>query len=506
MGREQNNLLKFFPHAYSVRRLAGGSDDKGKTKASYNTIRQPLSDSLFFEHFEGKAAVSVQPILEEGNICQWGAIDIDDYNDPKLIDRVRHAVSLFNLPCYVERSKSGGVHIYFFLNQAVVAKPFRRALQKIAVWLGFPKYEIRPLQDEIDFSASDLGTFMVLPGFGMGYENFKLAYNSCLVDIKEFNKITDEGDFNDGPACLYPLQRIGQTSGEFNNRNLLLYQLGVFFRYKFPADWAKRLTDYNSNIITPSLPGKEVAALIKQLEKNSKCHYRCSGEPFEDVCNKSACQFRKYGVAARESAESIISPEGITILDTDPPVFFVTLNNPLTAETVRIKLSSDQLLNVNNFKKRCLETIHIIPTLPKQKEWEAVVSTMLSSAQHLPVSFDMTEEARVLDAVYRYCLTTVKSSNAEDILRGRVWMEQQDDKLVAHFRQVDFTNYLATHRIGLKSNEVHSTLMELVRMSHLQTEKIDLGGATVAVFKTVIHSRYLQLQTELEQEKNKEAS
>lgn len=496
-------LLNFFPRAYSVRAMGGGKDEKGKAKSSYNTIRQPLPDAFLFGHFAGKQAISVQPILDAGggNTCQWGMIDIDSYRDETLIKRVRKAVTLFQLTCYVEESKSGGAHVYFLLDQPTVVAPFQKALRKLSIWMGFPNAEIFPKQVSIPFEAGDLGSFVVLPGFGIGLDKAREQFSACTTTIKEFNKITDEGEFADGPACLSPLIKLGQANG-FSNRNLTLYQLAVYFRYNSPAGWKERVQEYNSTVFDEPLPENEVNALIGQLEKNAKCHYRCSGEPFEAVCNKNNCQTRKFGVAARESASSIISPEGITVLLTDPPIYFATLINPMTGVEHRVKLTSDQLINVNQFKKRCLETIQALPSLPKQVDWESVVNNLMQSAQHLPVPFEMTEEARVLDAIYRYCLTSVKSTKPEDLLRGRVWLEDSGTGLIAHFRQVDFTNYLAGHRVaGLKSQEVHAVLNELCRMDHIQVEKIDLGGVTVSVYKSYIQSRYLELQAQIEKEK-----
>lgn len=500
----EHNLLCFFPRAYSVRRLQEDSAGTGKRNASYNCIRQEPADSLLFQHYQGTGgAVSVQPILEEGNVCQWGAIDIDSYGDDKLVEQVRQAARIFGVNCFIEQSKSKGVHLYILLDRPTVAKPFRRALQKIAVWLGHPKAEIRPAQDEIDFANSDLGTFMVLPGFGMGFEKAKAAFEAATITIEAFNSLVNEGELSDGPPCLFPLQVAGQQpDGLSKVRNLFMYQMGIFLKYKHPADWQSRLTSYNELGIAKGIPPNELEALIGQLDKNAKCHYRCTGEPFESVCNKTACQFRKFGVASRESASSIISPEGITVLGTDPPVWFATLNNPKNNETVRTKLTTDQLLNVNGFKKRCMEALNCIPTLPKQKDWEAVVSDLLKNAQSLPVPFEMTEEARVLDAIYRFCLTSLKSSSPENILKGRIWYEKlPDDRLFAHFRQVDFTNFVSSSRGGaMKTNEVHTVLSELYRLNHLQMEKLDLGGATVSVYKIQIHSRYLEVQAQIEAE------
>lgn len=504
---EIRKLLNFSSCGYNIRwRTSDGKDEAGKRQAKYNTVREPLADASLLGHFQGKQAISVQPILDTGNTVQWGCIDIDDYNDPDLLETVRKKAALWKIPCYLEKSKSDGVHLYIFLNQPVVVPPFRKALRKIAIWLGFPKAEIRPVQDMVDFAGGDTGTMIVVPGFGKGVEGFLAAYKSALCDVKVFNDLTDEGDFADAPACLFPLHRLGEAQG-FSSKNLYLYQLAVYYRYKFPVDWAERVRSYNDDVLTGSngekLESREVEALIKQLSGNSKCHYRCNGEPFEDVCNKTQCQFRRFGVAARESADSIINPEGITVLDTDPPIWFVTLTDPKTAESVRVKLSTDELLTVAKFKKRCLETIQVIPTLPKQKDWEALVSKLLESATYMPVPFDMTEEARLQDAVVRFCLTSCKSSKADDLLRGRVWMEPlEGGGVLAHFRQVDLINYLGVHRIGgVKMSDVHSTMNDLCKRELLTIEKIDLGGVAVTVYKVAIASRYLELQALIEEEK-----
>jgi len=500
---EPTNLLKFFPRAYSVRNLKEDNAGTGKRNAAYNCIRQEVPSAFLISHFNGTGpAISVQPLLEEGNICQWGAIDIDSYGDDNLVNEVRKAVQIFGINCFIEQSKSKGVHIYIILDRPVLAKPFRKALHKLAVWIGHPKAEIRPLQDEVNFSESDLGTFMVLPGYGFGSEKIGAALSAATISIEAFNAAMDEGNLSDGPPCLFPLQMAGQSVDGLNKvRNLFMYQMGVFLKYKHPADWKEKLTEYNELGIAKGIPANELTALIGQLDKNAKCHYRCTGEPFESVCNKGACQFREFGVAARESTGSVISPEGITVLATDPPTWFVTLNHPNSTNTVRVQLTTDQLLNVAGFKKRCLEAIHCIPTLPKQKDWEAVVSSLLQNAVEIPVPFEMTEEARVLDGVYRFCLTNIKSSDPNDILKGRIWFEQQGEgRVFAHFRQVDFTNFISSSRGGsMKTGEVHTVLSELHRLGHIGLEKLDLGGMTVSIYKIEIHSRYLQLQAQLQE-------
>lgn len=499
MLRQLQEILPHLTQAYNVRWRVSSGDTAGKREAKYNTVRAPLPDNLFREHFEGVKAVSVQPIRDDGETCQWGAIDIDSYGESNLLDQVREAMRLFQIPGYVELSKSGGVHIYFFLTKPVMAKPFRRALKKLAVWIGHPQAEIRPAQDQINVSEGDVGSFIVLPGFGIGLEAALELFQSNQVTPEQFNAITEEGDFIDGPPCLYPLQRLNERRGDWSQRNLFLYQLAVFFRYKFPSDWQRRLREYNEQVIRPSLSPDEVEPLITQLEKNARCHYRCKDEPFAGVCNKGACTVRKYGVAAREGVASLISAEGVTVIDTDPPTWFVTLQNPSSQDTVRVKLTTAQLQSVAAFKKRCIEVLKIIPTLPPQAEWEAVIGRLLENVEVVPVPFEMTEEARVLDLLYKFCLTSVKTGELEGLLRGRVFVEQSEDGIGAKFRLIDFISFLERYKYkGVATKDMYSTLQELARGGHVRMEKVSIAPLTLDVWHVDIKSRYLELKLELD--------
>jgi len=508
---EIRSLLPHLTQAYNLRWSVSQIGPKGKAEAKYRTYREALPDKLYAKHFEGKQAISVQPIMDDGVSCKWGALDIDNYGDPSLSSQVRRTLELFGIPCFVEPSKSNGAHVYFLLEQAVEAKLLRRALRKLAVWIGYPDAELRPAQDSLDVQSGDLGSFMVLPGFGMPEEKVIELLKANTVPLKKFNELTDEGQFIDGPPCLFPVQRKNERAGEWSSRNMYLYQLGVFLKLKHPSDWQDRIRKYNEDVVTPSSPVSEVEALIGQLEKNPRCHYRCKDEPFVSNCNKYACSMRKYGIAAREGAASIISAEGITVLDTDPPLWFVTLNSPVSNETVRVKLTTGQLQNVAQFKKRqlqnvaqfkkrCLEELKVIPTLPSQKEWEAVVSNLLTDVQVIPVPFEMTDHARILDKLYQFCKTAIKSSNPDDLTRGRILTEQTEEGLfIVRFRTTSFIDYLERYtRSKVESAALFNSLNELQRHGKIRAEVVEIPPMKIDVWAMDIESRMLELQLELD--------
>lgn len=492
-------LIPFLSTVYNIRtRVAAVNNEAGKRNASYNTVRQPLTDELLEAHFAGTTCINVQPLIEPGNICQWGCIDIDTYDEPDLIDRVRSATRLFGLKCHIEPTKSGGVHIYVLLDQPIVAAPFRRALKKLAIWLGFPRAEIRPAQDEINISEGDVGTFISYPCMGVGPEKAFTILSACVNTIDEFNQVTNEGEYVDGPPCLFPIQRLNEQKGEWSFRNNYLYQLGVFLRFKYPSDWAERLRNFNATVIRPSLPSDEVDAMVAQLERNVKCHYKCSDPQFESVCDRTNCMKRKYGVAARDQVGSIISTEGVTILETDPPTWFVTLTTA-EGETKRVKLTTDELASVAKFKKRCMETIHNIPTLPNQKEWEALVANLLVNATKVKVPFEMSPGAILLDLLMKFALTSQKTADCEGLLHGKVWVEKIDGLPWAKFRMADLFSFLSIYGTrGISSGDIYTMLKDLESEGHIATQKVQIGPSQMEIWCIPMLTKYAQTKMEVD--------
>jgi hypothetical protein len=495
-------LLPHLTKAYTVRTgVADQADSKGKVQANYLCVREATRTSLFKDHFEGRVALSVQPITDTGNTCQWGCLDIDDYDHTNLEVKVRKACDEIGFKYYLDRSKSGGVHVYIILSSPTTAKLFRDGLRKISNWMGFPKTELRPAQDSLDLHAGDLGTPIILPGFGQPWEIVSAEIKKALMTPAEFLAVTDEGEFWDGPPCLFPLARKYTNTGDWQFRNMFLYQLAVFYKLKYPSDWIERVFKYNDEVVKPSLEDKELRALVDQLERNAKCHFTCKSEPFESVCNRTACQARSFGVAAKEGVGGLLSPEGITVLDTDPPIWFVTLTNPKTNETCRVKLSTSQLQLVSLFKKRCLEVMKFVPTLPVQKEWEAWVGQLLEGALVIPVPFEATEEARILDLLYRYCRSSIKSREMEDLLKSRAIVQKEESGMRVTFRLVDFRDYLDRNRSkGVTAKDLYSLMRALSDIGKVSAVKVSVPPLTIEAWTIVIDSKYLELKIEMDLE------
>ena len=58
--------------------LTGDQDERGKRKADYLTLHEPVTSALWQEHLEGKYVIGLRPEREDK--IKWGCIDVDPQN------------------------------------------------------------------------------------------------------------------------------------------------------------------------------------------------------------------------------------------------------------------------------------------------------------------------------------------------------------------------------------------------------------------------------------------
>ena len=89
-------------------------------------LDQKTIKHFVLDHLDGKdPSLGIIPIMDDGN-CRWGCIDIDDYklDHKKLLKQIKQ----LELPLISCRSKSGGAHVFLFIDGVVPAKAIRKKL------------------------------------------------------------------------------------------------------------------------------------------------------------------------------------------------------------------------------------------------------------------------------------------------------------------------------------------------------------------------------------------
>lgn len=104
---------------------------KGKCSACENRVLVPLDDAIIYKHLSGKDmngqdVVGIYPILPDDS-CYFLAIDFDDGTWQENVSAVRSVCDEWEIPCGVERSRSGeGAHLWVFFEDAIPCTTARK--------------------------------------------------------------------------------------------------------------------------------------------------------------------------------------------------------------------------------------------------------------------------------------------------------------------------------------------------------------------------------------------
>ena len=354
---------------------------KWTIKRTAATRKGPTTEAMWQAHLDGKKPLGVVPIKNSGT-CVWGSIDIDDY-DVEITEVIKKVESA-KLPLVPCRSKSGGLHLFLFLKDAVEASLMQSTLRDIAASIGFGGSEIFPKQSKLLVDQGDQGNWIVMPYYGSDFGGkLKMQYGikktgaemmiSEFLDFAEHKRVSaadislvrvkkpkkERPPFSDGPPCLVHL--CGMAGGiPQGGQNNTAFHMGVYFKRAFPNDWKQKLEEANQQFMKPPLPSDNLAGVIKSLEKKDY-EYKCKDEPMQSHCDSMLCRTRKYGVGAGGTYPVI---SGLSKLNTEPAIWFVEV------EGTRLAMSTEELQNYQRFHRLCMEYTHKCFAMMNQNVWE----------------------------------------------------------------------------------------------------------------------------------------
>ena len=171
---------------------------QGGTFKDYKDKKHLPFDSLAIEkHITGKETCGIYPLLED-NTSFFIAVDFDKENWKEAILRLFNTCSGFNLPCYIERSRSGnGGHLWIFFEEAFPAEQSRKIMFEMLRHAGIiSHFEKEPSFDRLfpnqDFhSGKGFGNLIALPLNGISIKHG----NSCFLNPETFVTYENQWDF-----------------------------------------------------------------------------------------------------------------------------------------------------------------------------------------------------------------------------------------------------------------------------------------------------------------------
>lgn len=465
-------------HGHFVEAGRGTPGEKVERKRAETVPTGPTVE-LWARHLRGQYGLGVVPVTDDG-LCRWGAIDVDVYDLD--LRALRRRVERLKLPLVVLRSKSGGAHLYLFVSPAVPAALMREKLVAWAAALGHAGCEVFPKQTALS-STDDYGNWINMPYFGgnrslryaigpegaLSAEEFLTLAGETMIGPSDLAAIVpetaDDPALADWPPCLATLAPPGFSSGQRNNA---LFNMAVLAKKMDPGNWPALVREFNQQYMTTPLDPREVAGIIKSLEKKDY-GYRCKDGPINQACDRARCLTRAYGVAPPDPTTDIVISK-IVKISTDPITWLVTI------EEHDIAMTTDEMLDQKQFGVRCVEVLHRLPVKIKPRVWEALINGALASVEERAVPEDATPAGQLLVHLERFCTGRAQARHLDELLLGKPHTDEDGRTL---FQSTDFLKYLRSQGVaGVNERKVFTTL----ERHDLRWARVTLKGKPIKVW------------------------
>lgn len=366
--------------------------DKAKGKATTRT--EPVTIDDYTKHLAGEIGLGIVPVRDDGT-CVFGAIDVDQYaglDHQKLVkDLAEHGFSAM-----VCRSKSGGAHVYFFIQEPGIKAPILiELLKKVRSQLGIDYRKAREIfPKQTKQAAGGIGNWINLPYFGetprkaIKADGTEYTLEEFLTNVKRLNPTDLEKKVGDDavlltselPPCLECLVRDGIPNGQ---RNDALFNFTVFAAKKHQLDRKKTLKVLdviNTTVCQPPTASRELNTVLDSVLKH-EYNYRCDQSPIVDYCDKVKCAMRPYGPAASMRPSNIPEIKKIEVLgdEVGETRYHVTLSNcPKT-----VVCDAKAIFDYDLLRRCTLDTTHVMLPAVSKKDWDTYITarwTVLSES------------------------------------------------------------------------------------------------------------------------------
>jgi hypothetical protein len=440
-------------------------EDKGKwtIKSTAKTIKDAVTVQHWGLHLSGERPLGVAPIRSDAS-CSWGSIDIDDYDVVPV--EVISKLEALKYPLVPVRSKSGGLHLFLFLNVPEPARQVQTTLRDMAASIGQAGAEIFPKQTNLMIDRGDQPNWMCMPYLGTTFDG-KLCEQAGLkrsggeMTLGEFLRVaegarTTTGEikikrksvktnsmnghghpFGDGPPCLQHLAVSGVPRGGQSNALLMM---GIYYKRAYPEDWKGKLEEANTKFLDPPGTADGLVTVIKSLEKKDYW-YTCKAEPMVSHCNSGVCRTREFGVGDSGYFPQI---QSLTKLKSEPVLWFVDVDG------YHIELNTQQLRDYRRFCDVCLEQGSKEYAPMKAADWSTVLRAAVANVTEIEAPKDIGPDGHFLELLTRHLTNRTRADRPEDLLGGRPWEDTEGlwgERGAYYFELARFMSFLEREKV-----------------------------------------------------------
>lgn len=405
-------------HGYYGSIAGAKPSDRGKRTGKAGSVKDPVTPQLYADHLAGKKRLGIIPVMSNGKVW-WFCLDIDFYDDPKLYENVCNAIKDCGLSLVPTLSKSGGVHVWCFLEEPIPAPEAHAIAEAMREKLGLPKEHIDIFPK--DFSPTDIGHWVNIPYYGdacfcigetglekLTMDQFLEFANdriTTLADLKFKKREKVKAKRSKAPPCIDYMIENGVEEGK---RNHCVFQFGIYAKRAF-EDWKQEVEDFNEKHVHPPMRRDEIAVILKSLA-SKEYDYKCK-EMKSIYCDAKTCKTREYGIGA-ETLD--IQLDRIEKIDGEEPLYIVEMMGK------KFTCSAKEMFRFPDFQlKAFAATNQMLPGM-KSDEWRLVLAPHLEEMVITDPGKDTEMRDRVIAEFQGWCRQSTLTTSIEDALDARV--------------------------------------------------------------------------------------
>ena len=450
--------IKFFEgyrQAYGVADMSTLKIDpeSRKQKPIYRWNDQELTDKIYRNHLEGTQSIGVQPCNEDAE-ARFGVIDVDpnnyeDFDKKFFIDLIQ----TYKLPLIPVLSKSGGLHLFIFMDKFVSAALIKSFLSNLLpIFKLKPDCEIFPKQTQLtkdnETGKLNKGNFINLPYFKKServainidgtpftFEQFIKVVENNTVNEKDLKIITEsieqqdmEGvdeEFVEGPPCLAHLSKI-MKDPKFDGKDRFMYNYHVMVKMKYPDSWQQKVMNApvkyfmgeHANAWDKQTLNQKVRSWSKQFKG-----YTCTQSPISEHCKKGICVKKRFGILAGSKGNYPVLTN-LKKIDLDPePEYEFDVTKPDGISTATVHCRSIEHLNDQRKRRNAIaKAAGFPPPIIKGDEDQTVLETLFKTQKlvHPPIGTSPKEK---LHDVLHAKINGPKAMNDASFKSGTVLIE-----------------------------------------------------------------------------------
>jgi len=426
--------------------------ESGKKKPVYRWNYEPLTEKIYQAHLNGKLSIGIQP-CNENSEARLGVIDVDpkdydDFNKKFFIDIIQD----YELPLIPIESKSGGLHLFLFINEFMSAKEIVSFLTNILPLFKLkPNNEIFPKQTELtrDEETGKLkpGQFINLPYYGnkrralnvdgtpFEIDKFLEVVEANLVSKGQLEIITanidkkiyegTDADLMDGPPCLADISKISNKEG-FDGKDRFMYNYHVFAKMKYPDGWEQKVKNAPVKFFEErhanAWDDKILTAKLKSWKRSDK-GYTCTQSPLSEFCKKGICVKKRFGVLAgsKGSYPILTNLRKIEIFEEPEYEFDVTKPDGIGKATVHCR-SVEHLNDQRKRRNAISKAAGFLPPLIKGDREQTVMDELYKTQTKVQPPIGTSPREKLHDVLHAK-INGPRATNDAAFKTGSVFIE-----------------------------------------------------------------------------------